>query len=373
MRIAIVINTAWNISNFRMGLIRSFLRENFEVHAIAPPDEYVSRITDAGCFYHPVDMDNKGTNPLNDLRYLASLLKIYRWIQPDVILHFTIKPNLYGTAAAGLLGIPTINNVSGLGTVFLRENLTSKIARQLYRVCFRFPHKIFFQNCDDLNYFAGKRLVSREITDVLPGSGVDLGHFLPTPFRRNSSFTFLLAARLLYDKGIIEYIEAIKMLQAKGVQATFQLVGFRDNSPFGVTDEQLRDWIARGYISYLGATDNIREVVQQADCVVLPSYREGTPRILLEAAALAKPLIATKVPGCVEVVEDGVNGMLCEAKSAADLASKMEKMINLDQLTLMEMGKASRYKVESKFDESIVIGKYLDALYALSGQARVLA
>jgi glycosyltransferase involved in cell wall biosynthesis len=373
MRIAIVINTAWNIYNFRMGLIRSFLRENFEVHAIAPPDEYVSRITDAGCFYHPVDLDNKGTNPLNDLRYLASLCKIYRQIQPDVILHFTIKPNLYGTAAAGLLGIPTINNVSGLGTVFLRENLTSKIARQLYRVCFRFPHKIFFQNRDDLNYFVGKRLVSREITDVLPGSGVDLGHFLPTLFRRNSSFTFLLAARLLYDKGIIEYIEAIKLLQAKGVQATFQLVGFRDNSPFGVTDEQLNDWIARGYISYLGATDNIREVVQQADCVVLPSYREGTPRILLEAAALAKPLIATRVPGCVEVVEDGVNGMLCEAKSAVDLASRMEKMINLDQLTLMEMGKASRYKVESKFDESIVIGKYLDALYALAGQTEVLA
>jgi glycosyltransferase involved in cell wall biosynthesis len=373
MRIAIVINTTWNIYNFRMGLIRAFLRENFEVYAVAPADEYVERIEDAGCHHCPVQLDNKGTNPLNDIDYLLSLYRIYREIRPDVVLHFTIKPNLYGTAAARLLGIPAINNVSGLGTVFLRENLTSKIARQLYRFCFRFPAKIFFQNGDDRNYFIQKKLVNRSLTDVLPGSGVDLAHFLPTPFKRNPTFTFLLAARLLYDKGILEYIEAIRILQAKGLQAIFQLVGFRDDSPFGVTDEQLSEWTSSGLVTYLGATDNIREVMQRADCVVLPSYREGTPRALLEAAALAKPLIATRVPGCVEVVEDGVNGLLCEVKSAASLAAKMEKMINLNQEALMQMGAASRYKVESKFDEGIVIGKYLDAVYAALGQAEVPA
>lgn len=373
MRIAIVINTAWNIYNFRMGLIRAFMRENFEVYAIAPSDEYVDRIIEAGCHYCPVRLDNKGTNPIHDVGYFIDLYRIYREIQPDVVLHFTIKPNLYGTAAAGLLGIPSINNVSGLGTVFLRENLTSKVARQLYRFCFRFPNKIFFQNADDRHYFVLKKLVRKSLTDVLPGSGVDLGHFLPTPFKRNSSFTFLLAARLLYDKGILEYIEAIRILQEKGIKATFQLIGFRDASPFGVTDEQLSEWSDRNYVSYLGATDNIREVMQQADCIVLPSYREGTPRALLEAAALAKPLIATRVPGCVEVVEHDVNGLLCEAKSAVSLATQMEKMINLDQRTLMQMGQASRYKVESNFDESIVIGKYLDAVYAAISQAEVVA
>ncbi len=362
MRIAIVINTAWNIYNFRMGLIRSFLNDNHEIHTIAPPDGYETHLIQAGCHYHPVKLENKGTNPQKDLAYTYQLYKIYKKIRPDIILHFTIKPNLYGTLAAKVAGIPVINNVSGLGTVFLRENSASKIARLLYRYAFQFPAKVFFQNKDDLAYFVTKGLVSQRITDVLPGSGVDLAYFSPMPFQRNSNFTFLLAARLIQDKGIYEYAEAARLVKKQHPNVRFQLVGFKDSSSFGIRENQLQEWITEGCIEYAGPTDTIRETIQKADCVVLPSYREGTPRSLLEAAAMGKPLIATNVPGCIEVVEDGINGYLCEARNALDLAQKMLQLLSLDSDHLQQMCLASRTKVETTFDENFVVRKYRETI-----------
>jgi glycosyltransferase involved in cell wall biosynthesis len=362
MRIAIVINASWNIYNFRMGLIQTFLETGHEVYAIAPPDEYSERLVKAGCHYIPVSLDNKGSHPVKDLAYTASLYRVYKTIKPDAILHYTIKPNIYGTIAASLLGLKVINNVSGLGTVFLRNNFTSKFAHFLYRLTFILPEKVFFQNPDDRYLFIKRGLVKESITDVLPGSGIDLQKFRPVPFRRNSTFTFLLIARLLYDKGIVEYIEAIQALKKNGIRAQFQLLGFKDTSSSGIPETLLNEWIASGLINYLGTTDNVTHFINQADCVVLPSYREGTPRTLLEAAALAKPLIATRVPGCIEIVEHGYNGFLCEMKNSVDLARQMQKMTKLDNSTLQEMGEASRQKVEEKFDENLVIDKYMEAL-----------
>lgn len=369
MRIAIVINTAWNIHNFRMGLIRSFLEAKHEIHAIAPPDGYEQHLVRAGCHYHPVRLDNKGTSPAKDIQYVWQLYGLYKKLRPDVVLHFTIKPNLYGTLAAKLAGIPAINNVSGLGTVFLRENTASKVARVLYRFAFRFPDKVFFQNGDDLAYFIKQRLVGAAITELLPGSGVDLERFRPAPFCRNPRFTFLLAARLIEDKGIREYAEAADTLRRQGIDARFLLAGFKDASDFGIDDESLRRWTENGLIEYQGATDDICGLMRQADCVVLPSYREGTPRSLLEAAAMGKPLVATRVPGCVEVVDDETNGLLCQARNAADLARQMRRMLDLDDARLEHMGNASRRKVEEKFDEGFVIQKYQVAIASVLGHA----
>ena len=362
MRIAIVINTSWNIYNFRMGLIRSFLADNHEVYAVAPCDGYETRLTELGCRHRPVSLDNKGSNPLNDLRYTWELYKTYRRIRPDVVLHFTIKPNLYGTLAAKLLGIPIINNVSGLGTVFLRENRSSQVARFLYRQLFRFPNRVFFQNRDDLGYFIQNGLVNASVTDVLPGSGVNVSYFKPEPFRRNEPFAFLLAARLIQDKGIHEYAEAARLVKAQFPNVRFRMVGFKDDSPFGISEADLRRWTDDQLIEYEGSTDDIRTALIGADCVVLPSYREGTPRSLLEAAAMGKPLIATNVPGCIEVVDCEVNGYLCEARNAQDLARQMIRMLALDDTHLAAMGRATRHKVESKFDEILVISKYRDTI-----------
>lgn len=362
MHIAIVVNTSWNIYNFRLGLIKAFLKEGHSVTAIAPYDAYADRLKHAGCQYEAVALDNKGANPLKDLLFTKELYQIYRRIKPDIVLQYTIKPNVYGTLAARLLAIPVVNNVSGLGTVFLRENIASKVAHWLYRLSFRFPKKVFFQNEDDRQLFLKRKLVKSHLTDVLPGSGVDLNAFHPSPFKRNDTFTFLVIARLIYDKGIVEYVEAIRSLKQQNVQANFQLLGFKDISPLGIPEELLQSWIDEGLIDYLGTTHDVRPFIHDADCIVLASYREGTPRTLLEAISMAKPVLATDVPGCRETIEDGKNGLLCEVKNSVDLAEKLKTMIYLQDTELENMGKKSREIAETKFNEAIIIQRYLQVL-----------
>jgi glycosyltransferase involved in cell wall biosynthesis len=363
MRIAVVLNTSWNIYNFRMNFVKSLQAHGHEVHTIAPVDEYVSFLTDEGCIHHPVRMDSRGVNPIKDTGLIFELLGIYRKVKPDIILHYTIKPNVYGTIAASILGIPVINNVCGLGTVFLKKNLVSSIALMLYKLSFRFPRKVFFQNEDDMKLFLDKKLVSRDVVDLVPGSGIDLQKFTPMTFNRNKKFTFLLISRLITDKGILEYIDAIEKLQREGVDARFQILGAIDaEHARGIQPQVIQKWIDDGKVEYLGTTDDVRSFIALADCIVLPSYREGTPRTLLEAASSCKPIIATDVPGCNHVVENNVNGLLCKLKDSDDLAEKMKSMSLMGDDELRRFGKNGRAKIEAQYDESIVINKYLTAL-----------
>lgn len=363
MRIAIVINTSWNIFNFRYSLIRAFLAEGHEVVAIAPKDSYSQKLINAGCRFVPVAME-KGTNPFTDLRLTWRLYRVYQRVKPDVVLHYTIKPNIYGAVAAHYAKIPAINNVSGLGTVFIVKDIISAVALRLYKLAFRYPAKVFFQNEDDRQLFLRYNLVKPEKTDALPGSGIDLLRFRPaTPFKQNQPFTFLMVARVLYEKGIVEYIEACKRVKKQYPDVKCQLLGLVDErSRSGVKIKKLEEWLATGAVEYLGTTDHVAPVIAEADCVVLPSYREGTPRTLLEAAAMGKPLIATNVPGCREVVKNGVNGLLCRVRSAEDLAAKMLQMLDMSVAQLEEMGKESRLIAETKFDDRFVIDKYLKAI-----------
>jgi glycosyltransferase involved in cell wall biosynthesis len=374
MKIGIVINASWNIYNFRTGLIQSFIKSNHEVVAIAPADGYSERLKDLGCKFVAVDVDSKGSNPFNDLALVWKLYTIYQREELDVVLHYTIKPNIYGSLAAKLAGIPCINNVTGLGTVFIRHNLTAKIAHHLYRWAFNFPETVFFQNEDDRRLFVEKKLVRPEITDVLPGSGVDLTRFAPSEFKKNDVFTFLVISRVLYDKGILEYIEAIRRLRAQGVRAKFQLLGkIETERGLGVPREQISEWVREGLIEYLGTVSDVIPVIERADCVILPSYREGTPRTLLEAASLGKPIIATDVPGCRDTVEHGFNGFLCKVKDPQDLADKMRQIMHLSDHKLRQMGSNSRQLAVERFDQNIVIGKYERALYSLLGTPELAA
>ncbi len=308
-------------------------------------------------------MDSRGINPLKDFALILELRGIYKKISPDIILHYTIKPNIYGSIAAAMLGIPTVNNVCGLGTVFLRQNLLSKIAILLYRWSFRFPKKVFFQNPDDRDLFVTKGLVPASSADLLPGSGIDLKRFTPSPFSRNNKFTFLLISRLITDKGILEYVEAVKRLKAQGLDARFQVLGAKDpKHRRGISEATVQQWIDDKTIEYLGTAEDVRPFIKSADCIVLPSYREGTPHTLLEAASCGKPIIATDVPGCHQVVENNHNGLLCKLKDPQDLAENMIKMSQLDDEALVRFGLNGREKMEREFDESIVIAKYLDAI-----------
>lgn len=366
MKVAIVLNTSWNIYNFRMNLVRSLQAKGHEVHTVAPADEYTHHLTAAGCIHHCLKMDSRGANPVKDLALIFELYSIYRKIRPDVVLHYTIKPNVYGSLAASLLKIPAVNNVCGLGTVFLKKDILSAVAMFLYRISFRFPKKVFFQNPDDLNLFLTRKLVPPSTVDLVPGSGIDLKKFQPVSFKRNEKFTFLLISRLITDKGILEYIDAVKQLRAEGLEARFQVLGAIDpEHKRGIKREVIQEWINSGIIEYLGTTKDVRHFIELADCVVLPSYREGTPRTLLEAASSSKPIVATNVPGCTQVVEDKINGLLCKLKDSGDLAAKMRTMANFDDNTLKLMGTNGRKKMEAEYDESIVIDKYLHTLSVL--------
>lgn len=367
MRIAIVLNTSWNIYNFRIPLIRALQQQGHEIHTIAPTDPYTPFLVREGCIHHSIRMDSRGANPIRDFALIVELLALYRRLKPDVILHFTIKPNIYGTLAAAVLRIPVINNVCGLGTVFLKKGFTSHVALLLYRLSFRFAQKIFFQNPDDLALFEKYKVLRKGVADLVPGSGIDLNYFTPAPRKRSGPFTFLLISRLITDKGIVEYVEAIEKLRKAGVQARFQLLGAMDpKHKRGIPEKIIRKWIEEGSVEYLGTTNDVRSFIRQADCIVLPSYREGTPRTLLEAASMGRPVVATDVPGCRQVVEHDKNGLLCRPRDADDLARKMYDMLQMPEETLARFSQYGRKKIEAEFDQTRVISKYLQALAAIA-------
>ncbi len=363
-KIAIVLNNSWYAYNFRFNLARILKDNGYEVIFIAPYDKKYSELLKKEFEFFDITIDAKGINPIRDFNTMVSLYKLYKNIKPDIVLNFTIKPNIYSSIVAGILKIKSISNITGLGTIFIKQSIITKVAKLLYKIALGFNNKVFFQNNDDRNLFIDNNLISKYTSDLLPGSGVDLNKFIPI-FKdiKSDKLIFLLIARLLKDKGILEYIEAIKIIKNKYNNIVFQILGaIGVENKTAITKKELENWIDDGLVNYLGTTDNVQDIISQVDCVVLPSYREGTPRSLLEACAMEKPIIATNVIGCKEVVDDGINGYLCEVKNAKDLSNKMEMIINLSSEERKIMGKAGRKKIVNEFDEKIVINKYLESI-----------
>jgi glycosyltransferase involved in cell wall biosynthesis len=371
-RIAISINTAWNIANFRAGLLAALIKEGYDVIAIAPPDGHVSRLEAMGCQFVPLHMENKGTNPAKDAALFLQYLSILRRERPIAYLGYTIKPNVYGSLAAQRLGIPVINNVTGLGTAFISDTWLTKVVKRLYRTAFAASHGVFFQNGDDRRLFVSAGLVAAERTQLVPGSGIDLTRFAPVrgePTANRYGCRFLLIARLVFDKGVREYVEAARIVRAARPDASFQMLGFLDvENRTAVTRADVDQWVTDGIIDFLGHADDVRPYIAAANCVVLPSYREGAPRTLLEAAAMGKPTVATDVPGCRDVVDDGETGLLCRVRDAEDLAAKMIEIIDIGRPRRQAMGQAGRAKMERQFDERLVIEAYFAALRECAGR-----
>lgn len=364
-KVVIALNTAWNLFNFRAGLIRAMISEGYEVVAVAPHDQYAPRLAELGCRYVALPMDNKGTNPLKDSLLFFRFLRLFWRERPAVFLGYTIKPNVYGSLAAHLSGVKVINNIAGLGTAFIRDSWLTRLVRMLYKSALSGSGHVFFQNNDDLDLFVAQGLVAPGKVSRLPGSGINLDAF------RNASgcdqsggpFTFLLVARLLRDKGVGEYVDAARIVRKESPGVKFQILGFLDvQNQTAVTKQEMSSWVEEGVVEYLGVSDDVRPFLVAADCVVLPSYREGVPRSLLEAAAMGRPIVATDVVGCRDVVEDGVNGLLCKVADADDLADKMSQMLHLSLDERARMGFAGRKKMEAEFDEKLVIGRYLTVI-----------
>jgi len=363
-KIVICSNTSWYLYNFRRGLINALFKKNYDIHLIAPKDEYSNRLKDLGCKFYNVNINNKGTNPIEDTKLIYAYFKILKEISPHTLLTYTIKPNIYASFASKLLGIRTINVVAGLGTVFLDNKISSKIAKFLYKMAF-IDNKIVFENGDDYEEFIKRDIIEPSQAKVILGSGIDTNEFKPKSIRRKESNTlkFLFIARLIKDKGIVEYIEAIREIKPKYPNVKFQVLGsFYFDNPSAISEEEFNSWIDEGLIEYLGYTDKVIDEIEKVDCIVLPSYREGLSRVLLEAGSMAKPIITTDVTGCKEVVDDGVNGYLVPVKDSKALALAMEKIINLTQKERIIMGIRGRLKVIKEFDDSIVISKYLSVI-----------
>ncbi|ELM3717396.1 glycosyltransferase family 4 protein [Aeromonas hydrophila] len=364
MNICFVANTAWSMFNFRRGLLLHLINCGYQLTIIAPNDDYTKKLEDIGCIVHDLPMSAKGVNPFDDIKLVTLLYRYYRKLNPDFIIHYTIKPNIYGSLAAKMAGIPSLAITTGLGYTFVNDNFIAKIARQLYKMAFRYPKEVWFLNEDDRQAFLAYSLVSENKAKLLHGEGVNVSHFSPiSSLMGNNSTTFLLIARMLWDKGIGEYIEAARVIKSKYPKTHFQLLGACDvPNPSLISREQISIWESEGIVEYLGTTDDVRTVIANVDCVVLPSYREGIPRTMLEAAAMAKPLIVSDAPGCKDVVINGKTGFLCKVKNRDSLAAAMELIINQSTQERVDMGVAGRNLVLHKFDEQVVIKKYIDML-----------
>ncbi|RNE78929.1 glycosyltransferase family 1 protein [Vibrio cholerae] len=364
MKLIMVANTSWSVFNFRHSLIKELLNCGVELYVIAPEDKFSAKLTEMGCQVLDLPMQAKGVNPIADLALMLRLLRHYREIKPDFIIHYTIKPNIYGSLAAKLAGIPSLAITTGLGYTFVNQNVVSQVARQLYKFAFRYPKEVWFLNEDDRRAFLEHHLIEPDKAVLLHGEGVNLNHFVPSDKpQSDENVRFLLIARMLRDKGVCEFVEAACQIRQRYPNAIFQLLGDCGvPNPSVIGREEIAQWEKEGVVEYLGTTDDVRPIIAQADCLVLPSYREGIPRTMIESAAMAKPLIVSDAPGCRDVVLDGQTGYLCEVKNAKALAQRCEQFLTLSDLEKQAMGKAGRSFMEAKFDEKWVIKQYFATL-----------
>lgn len=369
MHILMTVNAAWNIWNFRRPLVEALQADGHRITVLAPPDDAVTDLERLGCRVQPLEMSVKGLNPLEDLRLQRRFARIFRETRPDAVLSYTIKNNVFGARAAKSVGVPFLPNVTGLGTAFLSGKLLQSVTEQLYRRSFAGLPVVFFQNEDDRDLFLDRRLVTADQVRLLPGSGIDLDRFAPAPMPApDDPPVFLMIARLLRDKGVMEFVEAARQIKTRHPKARFQLLGSVGSENRSAIDRPtLEGWVAEGVVEYLGTTPDVRPAIAAASCVVLPSYREGAPRTLIEAAAMARPVIATDVPGCRAVVDNGVSGFLCAVRSADSLSAAMERFIALSPDAQREMGAAGRSKMTREYDQALVVDAYRAALMQITG------
>lgn len=359
MKIVITSNTAWNVYNFRLGLINELQKEGHQIYCIAPQDEYVGFLEEEGITHISIKMNQKGTNPIDDIWVVSQYLRIFKSVNPDLILSYTIKPNIYGSIAARFLNIPVINNISGLGTLFIKKSIATYIAKFLYKFGLSSSYHIYFQNSSDHAEFVSSNLVNPHNSSVIPGSGVNTNEFF---FDRteNKGNRFLFVGRLIGDKGIIEYIESAIKVLSKYPLKEFYIVGeLGYNNKTSIGKEKLNYYLKKyPQIKYLGKTDDVISILKCVDIIILPSYREGLSKCLIEACSMQLPIVTTNVPGCKDVVDDGINGYLCNPKDSLDLSKKILQIIQLSEVDRLRMGRRGREKAMNQFDEKLIINEY---------------
>ena len=350
-------NTSWYLYNFRRSTIQTFIDLGYKVVCFSPEDDYSKKIKELGCIWQPLYMNNKSTNPVKDFMIVLQYIRLFFKYRPTYCFNFTVKNNIYGTWAAKLLKVKAINNVSGLGTAFIHNNMTSRIVKLLYKTSQPFASTVFCQNPDDYDTLLQHKLVP-------PGSGVDIEMFNPSLRKdKTERFQFLFAGRILKDKGIMEMIEAFNCISQRDFPCSLTLCGFASSDNVSAIGEAtIHDWERNSNIKWIGSSDDMPNVYSLADCVVLPSYREGMPRSLLEAGAMGLPSITTDVPGCRNVIKNEFNGYICRVKDSKDLYNSMITVLKLTDDELIQVSINAREHVEKYYNESIVINKAVSAV-----------
>lgn len=353
-KIAIIANGSWYLKNFRENFLKELVK-NYEVIALVSDMDYSQELKSFGLNIELYDLNRKGLNPIQDFKTLVQLVRKLIKIKPDLVINYTIKPNIYGGIAATLLRIPYINNITGLGTAFLGSKLLYYFTLFLYAISHRFCFKIIFQNKTDLELLTSKNAVPSDRACLIEGSGVDIEKFCPQS--RSMEYDFLMISRIIADKGVQEYFDAALQIKNQNSNVSFALLGEVDEGNRGaLSKDELRKY---SHINFLGHQKNVPEIISKSGCVVLPSYREGLSRTLIEAGACGKIAITTDVPGCRDVVVDNWNGHLCKPKDAISLKECMEKVLRLSNEEKSKMEDNARKNVVDKFSTQIIINKTL--------------
>jgi len=361
-KILLFANTDWYLYNFRLALIKELRERGSEVVLLSPPGDFHQRLKEQGLTWLPFPLARQGINPFNEIVTLLHLIRVYQQVRPEIVHHFTIKPVIYGSLAAQLLHIPGINSITGLGHIFIDSSFLTRIVLRrltiwLYRLSLR-NTQVIFENPEDHEIFINNKLIKREQSHLIFGTGVDVEKFQPVG-KTNDVPLILFASRLLATKGLIEYIDAIRILKQKGLKARFAVAGTPDpGNPASVTDGQLHAWKKEDLVEWWGWQDNMPAVLAKTDIFCLPSYREGVPNALLEACASGLPIVTTDVPGCRDVVQHGANGLLVPPRNTQALAAALETLI-IDTFLRSRMGKAGRQIALERFSLAHIIEQNL--------------
>jgi len=358
LKILILTNFFDGLYKFRKELVERLARED-ELICALPDDTKKNWFAEIGCKYIEVSMDNRGTNPANDVRLFRAYRRIIRQEKPSVLLTFTIKPNIYGGIAAAREGIPYIANITGLGTGILQKNLLSKAISFLYKKALKKAACTFFQNEDNMKFFLERKMVSGKYR-LIPGSGVNITEHRFEEYPKEERITkFLFVGRVMKEKGIDEFLCTAQRVKAIYPDTQFDIVGWLEEREY---EAVLKDYQEHGITQYHGPQTDVHSFIKNSHATVNPSYHEGMSNVLLESASAGRPVIASNIPGCRETFEDGVSGLAFEPRSVEDLTEKLIKFIELPYEKKKAMGIAGRRKVEKEFDRNIVIDAYMEEI-----------
>lgn len=353
-RILIVANVTWNVYNFRLNFLEILIDQGWDVHLAAVPDEYVDFINKyPEVSFTPLEsLRRTSKNPLQDARFAQELYSLFQKVKPDISVHYTIKPNIYAGMVARMLNIDYYSIVTGLGYSFIHNGWLESLTSVLYKIGLKASKQVIFENNDDRTIFIEKKIIRADQGVTVNGCGVDVHHFKSMGIHRDQNkFIFAYIGRLLYDKGLNELIEAFIEIKIQFPQAELWLIGKRDKeNPACISEQDFATWIEMESIFYKGYTEDVRPFIDQSDCIVYPSYREGMPRLVLEAMSMERPIITTDVAGCRETIIDGEHGYIVPVRDEVMLAKKMKEVLLADPIDLGLMGQRARRRAIGEFN-----------------------